>query len=99
MSKKRPVIEAMIRIYCEGRCQNETLESGLCQECEELLTYALERLEKCPKVAQKTSCGRCEIPCYREPFKSRIRLVMKYAGPRMVVKHPIKTVKYVMDHF
>ena len=98
MCKKPNLVETMIHIYCDGNCQREPGLKSLCSNCEKLLDYAVNRLEKCPKGDKKTSCGRCDTPCYCEPYKSQIRLVMKYAGPRMAVRHPIKTIKYVIDH-
>ena len=94
MRQKPSLIETMIHIYCDGNCEPKSF----CSNCQLLLDYAVDRLEKCPKGTQKTSCGRCDTPCYREPYKSQIRTVMRYAGPRMAVRHPIKTVKYVIDH-
>lgn len=98
MSEKPSLIETMIRIYCDGNCGVKSDKQTLCVDCQELLDYAKHRLENCPRTSTRTSCGRCDTPCYREPYKQKIRLVMKYAGPRMVFKHPIKTVKYVIDH-
>ena len=98
MSQKPSIVETMIKIYCDGNCNRPSSEDPLCSDCRALLDYSQNRLEKCPKGDRKTSCGRCDTPCYSEPHKSKIKQVMKYAGPRMAFKHPIKTVKYVIDH-
>jgi len=98
MAKKPSIVETMIRLYCRANCDARADNESLCSDCQKLLDYAVERLEKCPQKSTRTSCGRCSTPCYREPYKSQIRSVMKYAGPRMAFKHPIKTVKYVLDH-
>ena len=85
-SREKRTIEAMIRIYCRG-----VHNSGLCKDCEELLEYAIIRLELCPFQEAKPACSRCSIHCYKKSMKNKIRNVMKYAGPRMIFTHPVLT--------
>ena len=47
---------------------------------------------------KKPSCSKCEIHCYREPERTTIRKVMAYAGPRMALRHPIQTVKHLLQN-
>jgi hypothetical protein len=94
VAREKTTVEAMIRIRCGG--QHGALE-GLCQECRDLLQYAIERLEKCPFQARKPTCADCTIHCYRPPMREGIRAVMTYAGPRMLYRHPILAVRHVID--
>jgi len=80
----------MIEIYCQGLHQTK---QGLCKECEELLLYAKERLQKCPHEI-KPKCSDCKIHCYEVNKRNRIKEVMKYSGPRMLIRHPILAVKH-----
>jgi hypothetical protein len=84
----------MIRICCYGQ---HRMREGLCQECEDLLQYAIGRLEKCPFQVSKPTCADCPIHCYRPSMREDIRAVMTYAGPRMLYRHPILAVRHLID--
>ena len=62
-----------------------------------LLVYALHRVDCCPFGAEKPTCIDCSIHCYRPAMQERIRQIMQYAGPRMVVRHPILTLRHLLD--
>ena len=51
------------------------------------LTPAL-RLAKCPYQEDKTTCAKCPVHCYKPSRREQIRAVMRYAGPRMLLRHP-----------
>lgn len=88
-------IEAMIGIYCHDH--HETGADTLCPDCQELLDYARVRLDKCPFGEEKPTCSRCTIHCYKPDMRERITLVMRYAGPRMMHKHPILAMHHALD--
>lgn len=85
----------MIRISCHG--QHGTPEGELCDACEALLQYAHARLERCPFQEAKPTCAKCPIHCYEPAKREEIRAVMRYAGPRMLFKHPILAVLHLLD--
>lgn len=87
-------LEAMLRIYCGG------LHGGadaLCAECADLLEYAQARLARCPFGEKKPVCSQCTVHCYKPAMRARIRDVMKYAGPRMITKHPILAARHALE--
>jgi len=94
MAREAQTIEAMVRLYC--RAQHKS-DGALCSECAELLAYAQKRLERCPFQEGKTTCARCPVHCYRPEMRERVRAVMRYAGPRMLWRHPILTVLHLLD--
>lgn len=94
MVRESKTVEVMINIYCRG--QHGT-QATLCPECRELVDYARERLDKCPFQEGKTTCANCPIHCYRPAMRERIRAVMRYAGPRMLPRHPILTLFHFID--
>lgn len=94
ISREKRTVEAMIRTTCEG--QHGT-RGGLCPECRELLRYALKRLEKCPFQGNKTTCADCPIHCYHPSMREEIRAVMRYAGPRMLIRHPLLAMHHIID--
>lgn len=93
LERERRTLCAMIELYCEGRHGTD----GLCADCEELHSYAMERLTKCPYGAKKPTCADCPIHCYKPVMRERVREVMRYAGPRMLGKHPVLALLHLWD--
>jgi hypothetical protein len=94
LERERVTVEAMIDLYCQA--QHGASES-LCPDCEALRLYARQRLQKCPYQEDKTTCAKCPVHCYNPPMRAQIRAVMRYAGPRMLYRHPIMTVQHLLD--
>ncbi len=92
LREKRTIL-AMLRIYCRGH-HGSTL---LCSECQDLLDYAHCRLDRCPFGADKPTCVNCPIHCYKPTMRHNIRGVMRYAGPRLVFRHPILALLHLVD--
>lgn len=95
MERERLTIQKMIGIYCRYRHQAKSGE--LCNDCRELLDYALLRLTLCPFQEGKTTCGNCPIHCYKPVLREKIREVMRFAGPRMIRHHPLLAVGHMLD--
>jgi hypothetical protein len=94
LTRESKTVEAMIGLYCRG--QHDT-QPALCEECETLRGYAQQRLERCPFQEGKTTCAKCPIHCYEPDMRAQIRAVMRYAGPRMLCRHPILTLRHMID--
>jgi hypothetical protein len=75
----------MVELYCRHHHGSR----ALCAECDELLVYADQRLDRCPYGSEKPTCANCPIHCYRPEPRERMREVMGFAGPRMLKRHPI----------
>ncbi len=90
-------IEAMVGIYCAAHHTQHAGQAELCDECRELLDYALVRLGRCPFQPQKPTCAKCLIHCYRPDRREQIREVMKFAGPRMIWQHPTLALQHVVQ--
>ncbi len=84
----------MIGIYCQ---EHHGTHDGLCETCQDLHTYAMQRIDKCPFGVDKPTCAKCPIHCYKPEMRERVRQVMRYAGPRMLLRHPILTVGHYWD--
>lgn len=78
-------VKAMVEVYCHD---HHGTKRDLCSECHELLEYAEVRLDRCPYGENKPTCNKCPIHCYKPEPKEQMRLVMRYSGPRMLLKHP-----------
>jgi len=57
----------------------------------------MERIDECAFRAQKPACSKCSVHCYKPVMRERVRHVMRYAGPRMLVHHPILTILHYAD--
>jgi hypothetical protein len=95
LEREKRTIRAMIAIYCGGHHPAAT--DRPCPECRELLDYALARLERCVFGGLKLACAKCPIHCYKPAMRDRVRAVMRYAGPRMLLRHPIMALWHQFD--
>jgi len=95
LRREARTLTAMIEIACHG--MHGTAKGQLCPSCQALLEYALARLDKCPFQEAKPTCAKCPIHCYRPAQREQIRAVMRYAGPRMLLHHPILALVHLWD--
>jgi hypothetical protein len=86
--------ERMIRIACGG--QHDTPPGELCAACAGLLDYVKARLERCPYGTEKPTCRQCPIHCYRPDERARIKAVMAFAGPRMLLRGDLTALKHLL---
>jgi hypothetical protein len=56
----------------------------LCAECEQFLTYANKRLERCLFGAKKPMCPQYHVHCHKPAHRAQVRTIMTYAGPRLL---------------
>lgn len=92
--REQKTMAAMLKLYCQNLHGSS---SGLCPDCQEMLDYAQGRLDHCPFQEGKTTCVKCPVHCYKPAMRSRIRQVMRYSGPRMLLKHPALAVLHLID--
>ncbi len=93
LERERHTVERMIAIYCRG---HHAATQSLCDECRELRDYANLRIEGCPFQEDKPVCAKCAVHCYKPAMRERIRQVMRYAGPRMLFKHPMLAIFHLL---
>lgn len=91
-SEKR-VVSHMIELYCKHklRCGELPLEF------KELEAYAHKRLDCCKFGDKKPACKRCPIHCYRPDMRQKIRDVMRWGGPRMMIYNPVAAIKHLFN--
>jgi len=93
IEREQKTVAQMIRIYCRHHEGNREL----CDDCTALLEYARRRLANCPLGEDKTSCRKCTVHCYRPDMKERVRAVMRYSGPRMILYHPVAALRHAIS--
>lgn len=92
--EEKRTVSIMIAIYCKAKHQ----KGGLCDTCSELEKYAHHRLEKCPFGEGKPTCENCKVHCYKKDKRALVQQAMRYAGPRMLFKHPILAIKHLLKN-
>jgi hypothetical protein len=85
-------VKAMMEIFCKQQHGSK----ALCDSCKALLTYAEIKLDRCPYGESKPTCNKCPIHCYKPEQKQQMKAVMRYAGPRMLLPHPILSIRHLI---
>lgn len=80
----------MIKIYCANKHGGEEL----CDQCGQLLLYAQARLDNCKHGEQKLPCKNCTTHCYNPARRQQMQAVMRYAGPRMLLRAPFSVISH-----
>lgn len=93
--RERAVVTQMIATYCHGN--HGTRRGELCRDCAALTDCADARIGRCPFMATKTFCSQCKVHCYAPKERQAIKDVMRYAGPRMLLRHPAMTIRHGLD--
>ncbi|MBQ9062968.1 MAG: nitrous oxide-stimulated promoter family protein [Eubacterium sp.] len=93
--QEKRVVGEMIALYC--RKKHGTAKGSLCNECAALKDYARIRIDRCPHMENKTFCSRCPTHCYKPAMREKIREVMRFAGPRMLLVHPVMAINHALS--
>lgn len=95
MDKDKRTLEAIGKIYCRGNhggCERDS--TGLCPDCRQVIDSTLDRTASCP-FGHAQNCQDCHIHCQRGEAQQRIQDIMRYAAPRMALRHPVMTFGYL----
>jgi hypothetical protein len=94
IAREKKTIQKMIGLYCHN---NHGTKDSFYAECQDLLDYALFRIDCCPYGEDKPTCLNCPVHCYRPVIQEKIRRVLRYSGPRMLFRYPLLTVCHLFD--
>ena len=78
--KDKVLLEKFIGVYCRKK---HGTANPLCADCASLKEYAFKKLDKCP-FDPKPKCKDCRVHCYKEPYRSQMKEIMKFAGIHFV---------------
>lgn len=92
--REKKTLMTMMVLYCRD---HHMTQAELCPDCEELQKYAQNRLAQCHYGTDKPKCSACPTHCYKPSMREAVREVMRYAGPRMVMRHPVLALGHTMD--
>lgn len=102
-----------VHIYCAGQHRDrarrpvQTAAAALgvygrrapvaCAECEAHLAYGEKRRALCPK-DPKPFCAHCDTHCYRPDEREWQRQMMRYSGPRSVLRgHALDAIRHALE--
>lgn len=85
----------MVRIYCRHTHGHHLP----CDECGEFLRYAQKRLQRCRYGSKKPICRLCKTHCYSGDRKALATKIMRYAGPRMLLRHPLLALHHLYEKY
>lgn len=91
--REKKTVSLMISIYCRKNHGGKRL----CPEYAALDAYARSRSDHCPFMETKTFCSNCRVHCYRPEMRKKIREVMRFSGPRMMLYHPIMALRHGIE--
>ncbi len=89
---ERRTVRLMIGLYCRRKEGNKRL----CDECKAMAEYADERLSRCRFGESKPTCRLCTVHCYRKDMRVKMKEIMRFSGPRMLIYHPIAAIKHIV---
>lgn len=85
-------IEVMIHMCCAAHHEG----TPPCADCTQLFDYAQRRLQRCVFGDAKPNCAKCVVHCYTKDMREKIRIVMRWAGPRMLLRHPVLGIRHLL---
>lgn len=97
LARELLTMSKMVGIYCSDH--HHSPRDIPCEACREFLDYAEVRLQKCPYGEDKPTCANCPVHCYKPARKDQARDIMRYAGPRMLLRHPLLAIAHTLDGF
>jgi hypothetical protein len=95
----RPAREFLRRLDFFATHGRDARATTLCMECRQFLDYAGVRLKRCRFGGEKPTCANCPVHCYQRDRREQARVVMRYAGPRMMWEHPVMSLRHWLDGF
>jgi hypothetical protein len=94
LAREARTMQAMVACYCRA---HHAPAAAVCPECQALLDYAMRRLDRCQFGTAKPTCAKCPVHCYQRHWRDQIKSVMRYAGARMLWRHPILSLRHWLD--
>jgi len=94
IERNKATLEIMVRFYAKHHRDEDDIDAW----CKDLVLYAHKRLDHCPFGSEKPACHNCKIHCYSSNYRAKIKQVMKYSGPRMMIYQPRAFLNHLMHN-
>ena len=86
-------VRTMITMYCKA---HHHPEGDMCEECAAVFSYASLKYHRCLFGEDKPVCTVCLVHCYTKEYREKIRKIMRYSGPRMILHHPLMAIDHLL---
>ena len=86
------IVRKMVELYCRHRLRLDRVPD----EYLRLTDYAVRRLDHCRYGERKSACKNCPTHCYGPKEREKIRMVMSWVGPRMILYSPKDAIKHLL---
>lgn len=93
IAREKQTFAHMLGIFCRAHHGTDRL----CRDCDELQRHVDTRLTRCPFGLAKPTCGSCCRNCHPPDRREHIRAIMRFAGPRMLWRHPLLALLHLLD--
>ncbi|MBW7983385.1 nitrous oxide-stimulated promoter family protein [Enterobacillus tribolii] len=93
IQREKLTIRNMLTLY-QRRCPDANPDDG---HYDALYAFAEKRLDRCVFGTEKPACRQCPVHCYPSAKREEMKQVMRWAGPRMLWRHPLLTVLHLLD--
>ena len=93
IEREKLTIYRMVRLYCRHHHHPDGI---LCHDCDILLNYARDRVDKCIFGEDKPVCSECKVHCYKKDMREKVRIVMRFSGPKMLFHHPVLAIMHMI---
>ena len=93
IDREKETVDKMIGLYCRHKLKRDTPT----EEFKELMDYAHKQLDRCKFGDDKPACKRCPIHCYKPEMREKIRMVMRWTGPRMLIYNPMMFIRHLFN--
>jgi hypothetical protein len=91
IEQDKQTIRLMVGLYCRHRLR----VCKIPDEYGQLIDYAEERLTHCRYGEIKPACKDCATHCYKPDMREKVREVMRWTGPRMIVYSPKAAFRHI----
>lgn len=91
INREKKTIQKMVALYARSHTEADT------NSYQQLVEYAFKRLDKCRYGEDKPACKQCPIHCYQPAKRETMKQIMRWAGPRMLIYHPILAIRHLID--
>lgn len=93
IDREKHTIAFMIQLYCRHRLH----QAEPSEEYRSLIDYCHHRLDHCRWQDEKPACKRCPCHCYAPAQRERVRQIMRWTGPRMILYAPLEVLRHLLN--
>ncbi|RKQ39785.1 nitrous oxide-stimulated promoter family protein [Enterobacter sp. R1(2018)] len=93
IQREKKTIQKMLRLYEQSHPQADKDP----QHYQDLFSYASKRLDRCVFGEEKPACKQCPVHCYQPARREEMKKIMRWAGHRMLFRHPLLTILHLID--